>query len=73
MAWLIPTHGRWLRPQAQVLPALDLGDTYRRTPRTLVQAFPESEGYRFALHGPYRQTLAGRLATRFWRLLGARS
>ena len=50
-----------------------MNDTTRRHPRTLVQAFPESEGYRFALHGPYRHTLAERLATRFWRLLGARS
>lgn len=73
MAWLIPNHAHGLRPQAPVLPALNLGDTYRRTPRTLVQAFPESEGYRFALHGPYRHTLTERLAARFWRLLGVRS
>lgn len=73
MAWLIPHQARGLRPPAAVLPLLDLGDTYRTTPRSLAQAFPESEGWRFALHGPYRYTLAERLASRFWRLLGARS
>lgn len=31
----------------------DCPDTTRRYPRTLEQAFPESEGYRFAFHGPF--------------------
>ena len=30
-----------------------MNDTTRRHPRTLVQAFPESEGYREAFDGPH--------------------
>jgi len=31
-----------------------LGDVFRRYPRTLQQAFKQSEGYRIAISGPYR-------------------
>ncbi|AVO33031.1 hypothetical protein [Ottowia oryzae] len=71
MASLHPNRG--LRAAGPVLPAPDINDCGRRTPRTLQQAFPESEGYRFAFHGPYGLTLSERLAARFWRLLGAQS
>ena len=73
MATFCPPNRRGLRQRAPVIIATDLEDVPRRTPRTLAQAFPESEGFRFAFHGPDGPTWSERMAARFWRLLGLRS
>ena len=40
--------------QARPAPCMGCNHTTRRFPRNLQQAFPESEGYRNSVEGPYR-------------------